>query len=173
VRCQCKPRSDFRLTVWTQQIELASRRSWSASSAENLLASVTLLHSGCIGPPGVAGRVLAVGRSGEYAAESIREPTTAPTLTKPRLLSATQSPQSERHDTRRPTAVCRSAFQSVGRVLRETTTSGERTHTGELDRTHCNPTVSNVALKPVELFMHPPPTAGSNESACFAVARPT
>src|SRR5215211_6911436 len=49
------------------------------------------------------------------AAASAQQATTAPTLTKPRLLSATRSPQFESPDNRRTRALALRAFQSVGR----------------------------------------------------------
>jgi hypothetical protein len=72
------------------------------------------------------------------AAASAQQATTAPTLTKPRLLSATRSPQSERLDNRRHLANSRSAFQSVGHRLLAPAKGGSAHNKGEPDRTDGN-----------------------------------
>ena len=87
---------------------------------------------------GVGAGVLVDAGSAVQAANSAQQVTTAPTLTKPRRLSATRSPQSERPDTRRDLGACLSAFQSVGQTLQALARGGSMHSKGERDRNDSN-----------------------------------
>ena len=87
---------------------------------------------------GVGNGVLVDVGSEVQAAASAQQATTAPTLTKPRLLSATRSPQSERLDNRRPRALALCAFQSVGHTLLTLAKGGSAHNRGAPDRTDGN-----------------------------------